>query len=92
MRSTPRPQDSINLARKNALAMFGLKGSDGCLPSSRAMVQAAGSCPGFQIIILSAYTLIWIILAGYLGFLLFRMSRLAREVRRLAERGRDNRT
>ena len=39
--------------------------------------------------ILWAYSLIWIILGGYLGFLLFRMNRLAREIRRLAEGGRD---
>ena len=39
--------------------------------------------------ILWAYNLIWIILAGYLGFLLFRMGRLAREIRRLADGRRD---
>ena len=36
-----------------------------------------------------AYNLIWLVLAGYLGFLLVRMSRLAREIRRLSEGGRD---
>ena len=35
-----------------------------------------------------AYNLIWILLASYLGFLLFRMNRLAREVRRLTESSR----
>ena len=32
-----------------------------------------------------AYNLIWAVLAGFLGFLLFRMNRLAREIRRLSE-------
>ena len=32
-----------------------------------------------------AYNLIWILLAAYLGFLLIRLNRLSREVRRLTE-------
>ncbi len=32
-----------------------------------------------------AYNLIWILLAGYLGFLLVKLNRLAREVRKLRE-------
>jgi len=31
-----------------------------------------------------AYNVIWILLAAYLGFLLFRIQRLSREIRRLA--------
>ena len=32
-----------------------------------------------------AYNLIWIVLAAYLGFLLLRLNRLSRELRRLTE-------
>ena len=35
--------------------------------------------------ILWAYNLIWIILALYLGFLLIRLNRLSKEIRKLAE-------
>jgi CcmD family protein len=33
--------------------------------------------------LLWAYNVIWILLAAYLGFLLFRIHRLSREIRRL---------
>jgi hypothetical protein len=36
-----------------------------------------------------AYNLIWILLAGYLGFLLFRVHRLEREVRKLTGATRE---
>ena len=32
-----------------------------------------------------AYNLVWILLAAYLGFLLIRVHRLSREIRRLRE-------
>ena len=32
-----------------------------------------------------AYNLIWILLAAYLGFLLIKLNRLSREIRRLSE-------
>jgi len=35
--------------------------------------------------ILWAYNLIWILLAAYLGFLLVRLNRLSKEIRRLTE-------
>ena len=38
-----------------------------------------------------AYNLIWALLAAYLMFLLVRMNRLGREVRRLAESDRGSR-
>ena len=38
--------------------------------------------------LLWAYNLIWILLAGYLVFLLVRMNRLGREIRRLRENER----
>ena len=56
----PRPHASIMPARKNALATSGLNGREGCLSVSLATVQSCGSSPGFQIINLSAYMLIWI--------------------------------
>ena len=59
--SMPRPQASISPARKNALAMPGLNGCEECFPFSLATVHNGGSWPGFQIISLSAYTLIWMV-------------------------------
>ena len=38
-----------------------------------------------------AYNLIWILLAGYLGFLLVKLNRLAREVRKLQNEGGQKR-
>ena len=32
-----------------------------------------------------AYNVIWILLAGYLGFLMFRIQRLSKEIRRLTK-------
>ena len=44
----PRPQASIWPARKNALAISGLKGWEECFALSLATVQSGGNCPGFH--------------------------------------------
>ena len=56
----PPPQASIRPARKNTLAITGLKGFEGCFSFNCDIVQFSGNRPSFQKMILSLYALICI--------------------------------